>query len=125
MTFGKALVPSCALFWFETSFHKRFCHCCMCRFRILLIGSSDSSECLLSSHSMTCIWISPLFDFVFTLFFLSFWLVLCDSHKGSLCSLILSCLLGICTGGGNDNRFSCKGSKTPLAVPLKGSSGSP
>ena len=30
---------------------------------------------------------------------------------------------GVCTGGGSDNR-SCKGRKTPFAVPLNGSSGS-
>ena len=59
---------------------------------------------------------SPLAGLCFLTFFREF-------GECSEPSLLFPCLVGICTGGGSDNG-SCKGWKTPFAVPLNGSSGS-
>ena len=106
---------SCVLRW--------FCLCCLCRLRILSIGSSESRECSRNSCGSPCAEVTVSFllsSLLAVLCFLTF------SHEFSECSkssLLFPCLFGVCTRGGSDNG-SCKGWKTPFAVPLNGSSGS-
>ena len=103
---------------------RQFCLCCMCRLQILSIGSSDSQECSRNSRDSPCtlVTVSFLLSTLLAVFCFPMF-----SRKFGKCSkslLLFPCLFGVCTGVGSDNG-SCKGWKTPFAVPLNGSSGSP